>query len=67
MNAGITKIENLVGKQDIWFETHNSIEQDLIHLQAEIAADPANAFTKVDDLDVELGKIDAAVAHGNKP
>jgi hypothetical protein len=67
LSSGISAIGEIVPTLDIWFAANNEIGRDLISLNADVQADPVNAHTKVDDLNVIVDKIEAAVEKGNNP
>lgn len=67
LGNGIDKIGALVPEQDIWFATSNQIGRDLITLNLAIQEDPENAATKIDDLNVIVDQIEAAIEKGNVP
>jgi hypothetical protein len=67
LSQGIGAIGDLVPGEDIWFQTNNEIGQDLIGLNLDVLNNPEAAGTKVDDLGVIVDKLEAAIAHGDKP
>lgn len=67
LSEGIQKIGDLVPDLDLWFQDNNEIGRGLISLNIDVLDDPANAGTKVDDLNVIVDDLEASIAKGNNP
>lgn len=67
LSEGLNQISGLVPELDIWFQANNEIGRDLISLNVDVLANPADAGTKVDDLQAIVDDIEAAIEKGNTP
>jgi len=67
LSEGIDKLGTYFAAEEVWFQTHNSLGQDLISLNADIVGNPNAAGSKVDDLQLIVDKIEDAIEKGDTP
>jgi hypothetical protein len=67
MSEGLGRIGELVPSDEIWFETSNELGQDIISLNSDLFKNPDATAEHIASIQAILDRIDAAIAHGDKP